>query len=80
MREMWFKRHFEAVDVFHEVEAEQEIVVEAESLGYLEQELGAGRRQQVADRAPEERDKATAPTGNRSQVVFEVADHRVHGH
>ena len=71
---------FEAVDVLHEIEAEQQVVVEPEPLRDVEQELGAGRRQQVADRAAEERDDPPPTAGDRAEVVLEVADDGVHGH
>ena len=58
-------RGFEAVDVLHEIEAEQQVVVGAEPVGDLAQELARAPGGEVADRAAEERDEPAAAAGDR---------------
>ena len=69
----------EAVDVLHEVGAEQERVARRETA--RDRRRGTSRvrlGREVADGAAEERDDAASAGGDLVEVVLEVADDRVH--
>ena len=70
---------FEPADVLDQIGAEQERVARAHAVGEVGEELLALGRPEVADGRAEEGDHPPTLLGDRAQVPFEVADHRVDG-
>src|SRR5690606_33175194 len=70
----------QAIDVLHEIGAEQEAVAGSHGRGQVGEELLALRGREVADGAAEEGDHPAPAAGQRVEVVLEVPDHRVHAH